>query len=325
MSEVFNLGSEADELRSGFSVVVCTHNRAPFLSGTLDSVLAQHYPKDGYEIIVVDNNSIDGTQDLVKRYLTGASVQVSYYLEPRAGASFARNLGIAKACREYVALLDDDTVAAPGWLAGFDAAIRRYSAVAGGGPVEPVIEPGVEPPIWWDDRNIRGIFGLDHAHLHSSKEIVAIRWPLWLGAGNSFYSKRLLRRHGGFRTDCGPVGQRYRVAHDVELNVRLERAGVPIYYVRDSRIKHRITADQLTYRYIWRRAYAAGTTDAHACTVLGKRSNAGRLLPLARAVLRLLVSRKLRRMSVGCRVAYGLGYTRKHWVMMLSRKIACQK
>ena len=315
MNQLVNSGTEIGALKRGFSVVVCTYNRACFLEATLDSVLAQDYPRNDYELIIVDNDSTDGTRALVERHLNCAPVSVSYYVQREAGASFARNLGIERARYEYVAFLDDDTIAAPNWLIGFDAAIQGHRALAGGGPVEPVVEPGIKLPAWWRERNIRGIFGFEHTNVDSSKKVVAIRWPLWLGACNSFYSKRLLKEHGGFRMDCGPIGHRYRVAQDVELNVRLECAGVPIYYVRDSRVRHRITADRLTRRYIWRRAYAAGITDAHAWTVLGRRSNAGRLLQLARATLRLLVSREPARTSAGCRVAYGLGYQRKRWAM----------
>ena len=311
--------SPATELRPGFSVVICTYNRAAFLEGALASVFAQAYPKDRYELIIVDNDSSDGTQALVQRYPTAASIAIAYYVERRPGASFARNLGIERARHEYIAFLDDDAVAAPGWLAGFDAAIRGYGALAGGGPVEPIVEPGLEPPSWWREHSIRCIFGLDHAHLDSSEQAVAIRWPLWLGACNSFYSKRLLEEHGRFRSDCGPVGQQYRVAQDVELNVRLERAGVPIYYVRDSRIKHRVTAERLTRRYVWRRAYSAGVTDAAAWALLG---GAGRLPQLAPAALRLLLSGEPARTAAGCRLGYGIGYLHKKLKMALQEKLA---
>jgi len=306
---------------SAFSVVVCTRNRARLLQGTIDSVLTQNYPADRYEVIVVDNDSSDGTRALIERYLTSARVPVSYYLEPRLGSSLARNLGIERSCGDYVAFLDDDTVAMPGWLSAFDVAVREYGGIAGGGPVEPVVESGIEPPLWWRDPNIRCIFGLDHGHLNSGNRVMAIRWPLWLGACNSFYSKRLLQEHSGFRTDCGPVGTKYRVAQDVDLNVRLERSGVPIYYVCDARIKHRITADRLSRRYIWRRAYCSGVTDAHAWAMLGGRSSTAGLPRLVRAALRFLLFGEPARTTAGCEVAHRLGYLRQQWIMALSGRL----
>jgi glycosyltransferase involved in cell wall biosynthesis len=301
-----------------FSVVVCTRNRANFLEDTVESVLAQNYPKELYELIVVDNDSRDGTRALVDRYVASDRIPVSYHLERRPGASFARNLGIERACYDYVAFLDDDTTAAPGWLAAYDVAIRENDVVAAGGPVEPAVEPGVELPSWWND--IKSLFSLDHAHLYPGQRVVTIRWPIWLGACNSVYSKRLLRDYGGFRIDCGPVGRRYRVAQDVDLNVRLERAGVPIHYVSDAWIKHRVTADRLTRRYVWQRTYCAGITDAHAWAMLGRRSNVGSLRQLARATLQLLMSGEAERTAAGCQVAYRLGYLRKSWALTFEQR-----
>jgi glycosyltransferase involved in cell wall biosynthesis len=321
MNETFNGAAlRAKDLRPGFSVVICTYNRASFLKATIDAVLAQTYPRDLYELIIIDNGSSDGTGALIRRYLTSASIPISYHVERRAGASFARNLGIARADHEYVAFLDDDTVAGRGWLAGFDAAIRGHEARAGGGPVRPVLEPGIEPPIWWREHSIQSIFGLDHAHLYPSEEVVAIRWPLWLGACNSFYFKRLLQEQGGFRPDCGPVGNRYRVAQDVELNVRLERAGVAIYYVRDSQVKHRITRDRLSRRYLLRRAYCAGVTDAHAWNIMGSDSKAASLRQLSAAGLKFLLSGEPKRTMAGCRFAYCFGSLRKRLTMKLQRR-----
>jgi glycosyltransferase involved in cell wall biosynthesis len=292
-------------------VVVCTRNRVRYLERALDSLLAQEYPNDRYELIVVDNGSGDGTRSLVERYADRGPVPVIYLPEPRPGTSFARNAGAERARHELVAYLDDDTVAAPGWLAAFDVAVRQYGAVAGGGPVEPVLEEGVVSPTWWADPSIQAIFGLDHAHLCPDEPVTRIRWPLWLGGGNCFYAKRILLEHGGFRTDIGPVGGRYRVAEDIELNARLERSGVPIHYVREASIQHTITADRLNPRYIWMRSWAAGTTSAGAAAVLGNRSRAAGPVQLARAGLRLLLERGGGRTAAGSRLAYQLGFLRQ--------------
>lgn len=307
-----------------FSVVICTRNRAGFLERAIDSVLAQEYPKDRYELIVVDNDSSDGTRTLVERYLISAPVRVSYHVEERVGVSFARNLGIERARHEYVAFLDDDAAAGPGWLAAFDVAIQERGALVAGGRVEPVIEPGVEPPMWWGDRNIRSLFGLDHRHLHPGERVVAIRWPLWLGGGNSVYSKRLLQHLGGFRTDFGPTGLRRRAAEDIYLNLQLEHAGVPIYYAHEAWIEHMVTADRLTRSYVWRRTYWSGVTNAIAEAFLGRRSDAGSLPKLGRAALRLLLSREPARTTAGCRLAYGVGYLHKRWAIALAERLRRQ-
>jgi glycosyltransferase involved in cell wall biosynthesis len=301
-----------------FSVVVCTRNRAQFLEATLDSLLAQDYPSERFELIIVDNDSTDGTRPLVERYArANPQASFSYQLEKRHGASFARNRGIETARYDYVAFLDDDTVAGPLWLSAFDNAIRERAIVAAGGPVFASLEPGLERPYWWKD--VEGLFAFDHARLDPGRKIVSLRWPLWLGGCNSIYSKQLLQDHGTFRTDFGPVARRYRVAEDIDLNVRLERAGVTIHFVRDAWIKHRITADRLSRRYIYRRTYCAGITDAHAWAMLGSRSSSASLRQLVKALLQLLGSGQTARTAAGLQVAYRLGYLRKSCSIALGR------
>ena len=118
------------------SAVVCTYRRAPYLAKALESLARQSLPKAGYEVIVVDNACEEEVRVLVSSY--AAEAQVSYIAESRVGLSQARNRGLENARGEFVAFLDDDAVAAPGWL----DAIRQTFVESGstlaavGGPTE---------------------------------------------------------------------------------------------------------------------------------------------------------------------------------------------
>lgn len=295
--------------RSSFSVVICTRNRGHLLERAIASVLAQDYPPSRFELIVIDNGSTDATASVIDRCLTGALIHVSRYLETRPGVSVSRNRGAELAQGEYVAFLDDDAAAMPGWLAAYDAAIRGHGATVVGGRVEPVIPEGVEAPPWWSESDIRGLFGLDHHDSIGEQSVARIRWPLWLGGGNSVYAKAVLQRAGGFRTDLGPTGRRRRVAEDIELNVRLERAAVPVYYAHDAVIQHLVTADRLSRRSIWRRAYWAGRTDAAARAVV---TGHVKRLPVSRFLRAAIgfVGKPAWTVSL-CRLAYDAGYMRQ--------------
>ncbi|MDG5818691.1 glycosyltransferase family 2 protein [Natronococcus sp. A-GB7] len=86
------------------SVVIPTYNRKDLLPTAIESALAQTY--DNLEIIVVDDCSTDGTQELLKeRYAT----EVRYLRhDENRGGSAARNTGIEAASGKYIALLDSD-------------------------------------------------------------------------------------------------------------------------------------------------------------------------------------------------------------------------
>jgi glycosyltransferase involved in cell wall biosynthesis len=88
------------------SVIIPTYNRAPIVGEAIDSVLSQCY--DDCELIVVDDGSTDGTEELVSSYLP----RLTYLYQGHRGVSAARNRGIASARGEYLSFLDSDDL----WL-----------------------------------------------------------------------------------------------------------------------------------------------------------------------------------------------------------------
>ena len=96
------------------SAVVCTLNRATYLARAVESLVNQTYPKEYYEIIVVDNGSTDNTREVVEQFSQCAIIR--YIYEPVKGLSQARNTGWQAAAGKYVAYLDDDAIARPRWL-----------------------------------------------------------------------------------------------------------------------------------------------------------------------------------------------------------------
>ncbi len=88
-----------------FSVVIPTYNRALFLPGTIDSVLAQDY--DDFEIVVVDDGSTDGTAEVIETNYA-CETKVRYYKQPNSERGAARNNGFKQARSPYVVFLDSD-------------------------------------------------------------------------------------------------------------------------------------------------------------------------------------------------------------------------
>jgi glycosyltransferase involved in cell wall biosynthesis len=97
-----------------FSVIIPAYNRARFLPECLDSVLAQTFTD--WECIVVDDGSTDGTRELVAEYVR-RDARFRYHWQENAGASAARNAGIALATGEWIVFLDSDDRLLPWALA----------------------------------------------------------------------------------------------------------------------------------------------------------------------------------------------------------------
>jgi glycosyltransferase involved in cell wall biosynthesis len=123
--------------RPRFSVVIPAYNEAELLGNCLDSLQDQDF-QGRYEILVVDNNSTDGTADVAR------SRGVTVVHESRAGVCAARQRGTEVASGEIVVSTDADTVFSRGWLSSIDRAFRADPArVAVAGPCR-----FVDPP-WW--------------------------------------------------------------------------------------------------------------------------------------------------------------------------------
>lgn len=89
------------------SVIIPTYNRWPILCEAIESVLKQGY--QGFELIVVDDGSEDGTADKLRRY----NPRLRLFSQPRRGVAAARNLGVRWANGKYLAFLDSDDLWMP--------------------------------------------------------------------------------------------------------------------------------------------------------------------------------------------------------------------
>jgi glycosyltransferase involved in cell wall biosynthesis len=91
------------------TIIIPTFNRETKLAEAIESALNQTYQNT--QVIVIDDGSIDGTAELVKRY-----PPVEYYYQKNAGQASARNAGLANAKGTIVASLDSDDVWYPNFL-----------------------------------------------------------------------------------------------------------------------------------------------------------------------------------------------------------------
>jgi glycosyltransferase involved in cell wall biosynthesis len=110
------LGSCRDMTSPAFqvTVVIPTLNEEAVIARCLDSLREMQYPREAFEVIVVDNGSTDRTLDIVRSYSTALNLRI--LSQTNGHISALRNLGAAAARGKMLAFLDADCLAPESWL-----------------------------------------------------------------------------------------------------------------------------------------------------------------------------------------------------------------
>jgi glycosyltransferase involved in cell wall biosynthesis len=105
-----------------FSIVIPAHNEEHYIADTLRHVAALDYPKDRYEVVVVENGSTDRTWEIARGF-EGGNVRV--VRSPTTGVSAAKNVGADHMSpdSDWVVFLDADTLLGPSFLTELQAKV----------------------------------------------------------------------------------------------------------------------------------------------------------------------------------------------------------
>lgn len=250
---------------NGVTVLICTYNRASFLRETMEAILASPR-RDDYaaELIVVDNNSTDGTRAVVEQAAATATIPVRYAFEGRQGKSFALNRGLQMARGEVIAHTDDDVWPEPEWLDRITDAFREHDITFAFGKVLP--RWGEAPPPELLTPKAHEIWG-PLAILDYGDEVVpypaddsTLRLPV---GANLAFKRQMLLDIGGWRTDLGKVNNSLISGEDHEIFHRMRRLNVyaGLYDPRIA-VRHYVPAGRLTRAYFRRWFYWHGKTLA---------------------------------------------------------------
>ena len=239
------------------SVVICTHNRARQLRQALRSVAAQTLPRDAFETIVVDNASTDETRTLAHEFR--AAAHVHYLFESTRGLCHARNAGWRAARGQYVAYLDDDAEATPGWLVEILRAFESVRPTPGcvGGRVDPVYE--APRPAWLSDDIAVSLTIVDWSE---TPHVIQDLRREWLVGANLACRRAALEDVGGFHPALDRSGNNLLSSGDVYLQRLIMEAGHSCYYHPAAAVRHHVPAARLERRWFVRRYYWQGVSDA---------------------------------------------------------------
>ncbi len=241
------------------SIVIATYNRGPSLIRTLRSVVGQHNLDRGeWEVVVVDNNSTDDTQQLVAQFAAsyGEVVDLRIVKESRQGLSPARNRGIADSRGSIIAIIDDDEEVNTGFgRAYLDFFDEHPDVAAAGGRVIPHYD--FKTPRWlspWTERPISGTLDMGDR----VREFDAGHFP---GGGNMAVRREALNRVGLFNPELGRTGTKLLAGEEKDLFARLRAAGEKIWYVPGAQILHIIPRERLTLSYLARVSRMVGVSE----------------------------------------------------------------
>lgn len=228
------------------TVAIPTYNRADFLRQTLAGIAGQQFPRDHFEVLVIDNNSSDHTRAVVAEF-ANARPAPRYVHEPQQGLDHARNRAIAEARGEIVVFGDDDILVQPDWLAQMTVPLladgaQRIGAV--GGEVIPVFPDGLPPWVaeWHAPLAFRGDAGPLEAR-HSP-----------MGA-NLAFPKWVFEKLGVFHTALDRAAGNYFSGGDSEMIRRVRAAGLEVWFAPAAAVKHQMPASRTTFRYAARHAF----------------------------------------------------------------------
>lgn len=236
------------------SVIICTYNRADYLTKLLDSLSSQTLSEKLFEILLVDNNSSDKTESIGKNYQLKVP-NFRYIFEPKQGLSVARNRGLRESRSPLVAYIDDDAYASPHWLASVLQAFQKDNQiVCVGGPVE--LDWQGEKPRWIPKKYESLYTCVDHG-----SEERYLENNTYLVGANMAFRREWLKDQGGFRVELGRKGKCLISGEESHVYHRVFETGKKVYYHPIAKIWHLVSPERKTWKWFFRRLFWDGATQ----------------------------------------------------------------
>lgn len=208
--------SEIESDGSKVSVIIPVFNDRQRLEQCLEALEDQTYPKDWYEVIVVDNASTVELKDLVSRFQ-----QTRYCYEGMPGSYAARNKGLSIAVGEVIAFTDSDCIPAPDWVARGVVALKNVPNCG--------LVGGAIDVFFRDPNRPTGVELYESLTAFPQREY--IEKANFGATANVFTYRRIFDSVGYFDPDLKSGG-------DAEWGKRVARAGYTLHYAQDVHVYH---------------------------------------------------------------------------------------
>lgn len=224
------------------SVIICTWNRKATLASALRSLEQMRVPPEvQWEVLIVDNNSKDGTAEMCAEFIRTTKLSCRYIFEGRQGKSFALNSGVRNARGEFLAFTDDDVTVHEDWLAQVLEAFARFECAGVAGRIDPVWK--VARPSWFITEGPHRLMAAIVMYNLGDRPHPVTVPPF---GANLALRRSVFAKYGDFRTDLGPTAGSEIRGEDTEFCRRLMSAGDHIYYSPQAIVYHPVEPERTT-------------------------------------------------------------------------------
>lgn len=219
------------------SVVVVCFNERQNIQECMDSILRNNYSSENYELLIVDNESTDGTKEVIQDYEKQHS-NVRLLSNPIVGIAGSRNLGLKNAQYEYVAYTDADCIVRENWLQTLSAGFEKY-----GIDNQKIVGVGgsnVPPQDSSHFYSVLRTFLTTYLGSHGSVQGMTFSADKKVGhipTINVLYHKKKLLEVAGFDVTFGNIGE------DQDLSYRFNKKGYQYYYLANNQVYHKLRSN----------------------------------------------------------------------------------
>ncbi|NJN40945.1 MAG: glycosyltransferase [Flammeovirgaceae bacterium] len=224
-----------------YSVVVPVYNRPDEVAELLDSLTKQTYAN--FEVILVEDGSTERCDKVYEKFADLLSIQ--YYFKPNSGPGPSRNYGFTKARGEYVVVFDSDCLIPTHYFEAVENFISKAPVDAWGGP-----DRGHEnfTPLQQAMGYTMSSF-LTTGGIRGGKKRTGRFQPRSFNMG---MSRKVVEQTGGFNFN--------RLAEDIELSVRIKKAGFDVHLIPDAFVYHKRRS---TWKQFFWQVYSFGRGRIH--------------------------------------------------------------
>lgn len=247
------------------SVIIPTRNRADLIGAAIASCSAQQLPLSDFEILVVDNGSVDQTAAVVRGW-TDRLINLSYFHEAAPGLHVGRHRGMLEAKGDVLVFADDDIEATPSWLSTIHNLFQDPDVAMVGGNNLPLFLD--TPPEWlsrlWNRKNREGGRSLPSLSILDLPEGTRPLSPYMVWGCNFAIRREVLLKAGGFHPDGMPKDLiRFRGDGETHVSRYVAEQGLKCLFHSGASVYHKVTPVRMTIAYFRQRGFSQGVSDSY--------------------------------------------------------------